>query len=176
MGYYMRGDYYRGDYYRGDVWGAIKGAAIGFVTGGPVGAIVGGVAGATGRPAPKVPQFGPTLPQAPVYPPSGLPVVGGLVDIGRKMLGQQVGPTHDGCAPRGYHWNKSNQYCGGQITSPKGTKLVRNRRMNVTNSRALARAARRAHGFINLSRKLVRYYQPHAHKGRAYIGRRKRSR
>lgn len=159
MGYYMRGDFYqRGDYYRrgdffgglvGGITGAVKGFATGGLTGAFTGAITGANVGSRGAPSP---------PTGPIYPPSKLPLVGGAVDIGRKMLGEEVAGPHT----RGYHISK------------RTGKLVKNRHMNVANPRALARAARRAHGFLRLSRRFVRYYQPHAKKGHAYIGGRKR--
>lgn len=49
------------------------------------------------------------------------------------------------------------------------------RRMNPCNVKALRRASRRAHAFLRLSNKLVRYYQPHKKKGRAYIKHKKRA-
>jgi hypothetical protein len=47
-------------------------------------------------------------------------------------------------------------------------------RMNPFNPTALRRASRRAHAFLRMSRKLVRYYVGKAKKGKAYIGKRKR--
>lgn len=184
MGYYMRGDYYRGDYYRGDFWSTLGGiakkglqtafgAAKGALTGGPYGAAIGAIG--------AIPHFGPTGPGGggPPAPPAssiapGLPTFKGLNPFG--------GPKTGSAAPvpgmRGYHLNKSK--LGPSRAHPKGaaphTVLVRNRHMNTTNPRALARAARRAHGFLKMSRKFVRYFTPKAPKGRAYIGRRKRSR
>lgn len=49
-------------------------------------------------------------------------------------------------------------------------------RMNPFNPHALRRAARRAHAFLRMSRRLVGYYTPKAHKGKAFIkaGRRRK--
>lgn len=50
------------------------------------------------------------------------------------------------------------------------------RRMNYLNLKALRRASRRAHGFLSATRGIVRYYQPHAKKGRPYIAAKRRKR
>jgi hypothetical protein len=164
VGYYMRGDYYqRGDYYRGDFFGGliggITGAVKGFATGGLTGAVTGAISGAnTGsRGAPKAPG-------GVISFPAGGGVMTPFGGIGTLKPGTQA-YTDANQPPRGYHVSK------------RTGKLVKNRHMNVANPRALARAARRAHGFLRLSRRFVRYYTPHAKKGHAYIGaRRKRSR
>src|SRR5262245_60897856 len=184
MGYYMRGDYYRGDYYRGDFWSTLGGiakkglatavgAVKGALTGGPYGAVIGAVK--------NVPHFGPAGggPGGPPAPPaaaiSGLPTFKGLNPFGGPPTGS---PTVPPGMMRGYHLNKAK--LGPTKAHPKGaaphTVLVRNRHMNVANPRALARASRRAHGFLKMSRHFVRYFTPKAHKGKAYIARRKRSR
>lgn len=180
MGYYMRGDYYRGDYYRGDFWSTLGGvakkglqtaigAAKGALTGGPYGAVVGAIR--------NVPHFGG--PGGPPQAPGS--AIGQLGTFMGGPLGLAPGPgkpTVAGMAMRGYHMNKSK--LAPSRAHPKGaaphTVPVRNRHMNVANPRALARAARRAHGFLRLSSKFVRYFTPHKKKGRAYIGRKRRSR
>jgi len=48
--------------------------------------------------------------------------------------------------PAGYHWDKAT-----------GTKLVRNRRMNVANPRALRRSMRRVQGFEKLARRTITF-------------------
>jgi len=48
-------------------------------------------------------------------------------------------------------------------------------RMNPTNIHALRRAARRAHAFLRISRRLVGHYQAKRPKGRAYIKHKKKS-
>lgn len=70
--------------------------------------------------------------------------------------------------PKGYHPCKNRKH------GCKKGPCVRNRHMNVCNPRALRRAARRAHGFLRVSRKLVAYYSPRKHKGKAYIRRPKK--
>lgn len=162
---YYRGDYYRGDYYRGDLWGSIKKVAsgvIGFATGG-VGGAVQALAG---------PGRQPPAPPAAMMGGSQLPHFSGLNPF---SFTQKGGPA----VTKGYHLNKSNEYDPsqhGKIVVPKHSKLVRNRHMNVANPRALARAARRAHGFLHMASKHIRYFKPHHPKGRPYVGRKRRSR
>jgi hypothetical protein len=164
VGYY-RGDYYRGDYYRGDFWGGLAGAVKGFATGGITGAIGGAITGSRGG-----------GPSGPPSPPSQ-PLAGGLFGI--PSLGGLKNPPATGGTMKGYHLNKANEYIPGQhgkIGVAKGSKLVRNRHMNVANARALNRAARRAHGFLRMASKHIRYFKPHHPKGRPYIARKRRSR
>jgi hypothetical protein len=154
-----RGDYYRGDYYRGDPFlgGLFK------KIGGVVGGVARGVLGATplGAVAKTALSVGSSLlgrgerPGSPFAmtlapPPSNLPVpasypgahpvpgIGGAVSrfLPFGESGYQV------CAP-GYHISKRTGAC------------VRNRRMNVTNPRALRRALRRAQGFSKLARRFI---------------------
>src|SRR5258708_40356314 len=99
------------------------------------------------------------------------PVQSGLVNIGGQ--GVQSGLINiassapnglPGSVMKGYHANKSTYETRGGGTSrwpqelelhPKGTVLVRNRRMNVGNARALKRALRRAGGFARLARRVL---------------------
>ena len=174
MGYY-RGDYYRGDYYRGDFFGSvfkgIKGAVGGFLSGGPVGAIKGAATALVGSgshaslPKPNVtPQlydYNSGLVPDVNYPPSmnisNYPVTASGGDSSIPTFTATQMPT------RGYHLNKSTYETRGGGTSrwpkslqlhQKGTVLVRNRRMNVGNARALKRSLRRASGFARLARRV----------------------
>jgi hypothetical protein len=150
----MRGDYYtRGDYYRrgdflGGLFGGIAGAVKGFATGGVTGLVSGAFTGANvgSRGAPKPPQ-------GPIHLPSTLPVIGGAVDVGRKMLGETVAQP----GTPGYHVSKKTGH------------LVRNRHMNPLNVKALRRADRRARSFLHITHKLVRHYTAKAPKGKAYV-------
>lgn len=166
MGYY-RGDYYRGDYYRGDLKSTLK--KIGGVIGGiATGGIAGGIAAAFGGGGP-----GKGTPPA---PPPGTIQQGGVFQGVHDFFSGKTVPNP---AARGYHPNKSNEYdpsAHGKIVVPKGSKMVRNRKMNVANPRALNRAARRAHGFLKLASKHIRYFKPHHPKGRPYIARKRKSR
>jgi hypothetical protein len=74
-------------------------------------------------------------------------------------------------SPRGYHMSKPRK-CGGIIIP---SHPVRNRRMRVTNPRALRRAIRRAKGFERIARKVMHFVSPRKTRGRAvFRGRRKR--
>jgi hypothetical protein len=67
-------------------------------------------------------------------------------------------------APKGYHMSKPK---GGRC--PSSPHLVRNRRMNVANGRALSRAVRRLHHFARKYRKVVGFVSPRKPKGRMYF-------
>jgi hypothetical protein len=200
-GDYYRGDVYgfRGDYYRGDpglfsfigkALGGVAKVAGGFLSGGPMGAIkaglgvIGGGGASTGvamMPSPYPAMFGPTLPGGPQR---------GLINIGGG--GSQTGLINiDGGGPgvparvRGMHVNKSTYETRGGGTSrwggpgnlqlhPKGTTLVRNRRMQVGNTRALKRSLRRIKGFAHLARSVMSFVHPKAGKGHFKFGKRKR--
>jgi hypothetical protein len=69
---------------------------------------------------------------------------------------------------KGYHMSKPR---GGHC--PSVPHLVRNRRMNVANGRALGRAVRRLHHFAKKYRKVVGFVSPHRPKGRMYFKKRK---
>jgi hypothetical protein len=69
-----------------------------------------------------------------------------------------------GVAPKGYHMSKPR---GGHC--PSSPHLVRNRRMNVANGRALSRAVRRLHHFARKYRKVVGFVSPRKPKGRMYF-------
>lgn len=172
---YRRGDYYRGDYYRGDpgLFGFLaKAAGAVFRTvvpgGGAVLDVAGGLLKATRRPAP-----GTSLATIPQYPApqitSGVQVQSGIVNFGGGGFGgggafgggggggggqvpMVVGPDGKMCQLRGYHLNKAH-YWTRQGEIAKGTKCVKNRRMDVANVHALRRAIRRGRGFIKIARK-----------------------
>lgn len=190
---YYNGDYYRGDYYRGDLFGKIfkgvAGAVKGFVTGGPVGALQGGVKAlvASGNhPSLPKPAVTPTIDYSgggmdvdvPAHI-SNYPVTpgGGMDGNAIPAFAQSMPPT------RGYHLNKSTYETRGGGTSrwpqslqlhKKGTTLVKNRRMNVGNARALKRALRRAGGFARLARRVMSFTHPKAGRGRFKVGKRAR--
>ena len=56
-----------------------------------------------------------------------------------------------GLPPRGHHFIKHG---------PNAGNLTKNRRMNVTNPRALRRAIRRGHGFVKLASHTIRFVAP----------------
>lgn len=61
----------------------------------------------------------------------------------------------------------------GFHVSKKSGRLVRNRRMNACNSRALHRALRRAHAFERLARRVIGFSSPRRPKGHMYFKRKK---
>ncbi len=169
MGYYM-GDYYRGDYYRGDP------GFLSFFKG--VGKLIGRVAGIGGgtravqtlpeviRPAggiirragPIMRRIGGVVARHPVLSAAGAAgAVGAMAGAGVEAMG--------GAAPmRGFHISK------------RTGALVRNRRMRVTNPRALRRAIRRATGFARLARRVLHFTSPRAPRGRAIFKRKQKKR
>ena len=169
MSYYMRpmGDYktygYAGDPgFLSSLWKGIKRVApaiIGGIVGGPFGAAIG--AGVGGKPAPPT-QF-PMVPQAGGgYPiagqvtfPGGMSLSGGVMVPGKGRLppftarGPGVLPAGGrggSLVPSGYHFAKDGS-----------GRLVRNRRMNVANPRALRRSMRRVQGFEKLARRTITF-------------------
>lgn len=171
---YRRGDYYRGDYYRGDpgLFGFLaKAAGAVFRTvvpgGGAVLDLAGGLLKATRRPPgtslQTIPQIAPPTLQAGGF---GSQVqTGGLFGGiqyqnfgggggggGAGQVPTVVGPDGKLCQLRGYHLNKAH-YWTRQGEVGKGTKCVKNRRMDVANVHALRRAIRRGRGFIKIARK-----------------------
>jgi len=169
MSYYARpmGDYrtygYAGDPgFLSSLWKGIKKVAvpiIGGLIGGPIGAVVAGAAGRT--PAVQVPRagfpgvgMGFQLPAPPgwTFPPG---MNGGAGAKGPSMPGWkppgtqgQVYPPGQGgpCPAAGYHWAKDGS-----------GRMVRNRRMNVANPRALRRSMRRVQGFEKLARRTISF-------------------
>ncbi len=88
-------------------------------------------------------------------------------------------PGNGKCDQIGHHLNKSRYYrehgvglFGGGMVE-KGTLCVKNRSMNVGNTRALRRALRRAYGFEKLAMRTIRLLHP---KKRASFGGFKRAR
>jgi len=163
--------YYQGDYYRGTAGDPFLGGLFGKVFQIGKGLLgLGGGGGTSTSAITKAVQAG--------FPG------GGLAKVGQKVIG--IAKAHPvltgagaagiigaagmgaermlmgGARMRGFHPCKSRHGC-------KGGAMVRNRHMNPCNPRALRRASRRAHAFLRLTHQLVRYYQPHKPKGKAYI-------
>ena len=169
MSYYGRpmGDYktygYAGDPgFLSSLWRGVRkiaGPIIGGIVGGPVGAVIGGLTsgGRVGTPPIMAQQGG------------GLPVSVGVSMPGGAQFGVQttvplrgkygfprpptaiardraamVGPG--GACPSGYHFAKDGS-----------GRMVRNRRMNVANPRALRRSMRRVQGFEKLARRTITF-------------------
>jgi len=161
-----------GDYktygYAGDpgwlssIWKGIKKVApmiIGGMVGGPMGAAIGGAVGGGGKPTPTL-QIPGTVGGAISFP-------GGTgIQLGyqpttavtrykypRAIAGQQPRPMPGvapgammGACPTGYHYAKDGS-----------GRMVRNRRMNVANPRALRRSMRRVQGFEKLAKRTIQF-------------------
>lgn len=198
---YYRGDYYRGDgnYYRGDflgigkLVGGIAKAGLGVATSlfraSPVGQAVGAIANIVhpSLPAPKgtaLQLAGQSPSQFGLINVGGQGTQGGLLNIAGGTpapAGFGLGVPMPGV--KGYHLNRSTYETRGGGTSrwggsgnlqihPKGTVMVRNRRMNVGNARALKRALRRAGGFARLARRVMSFTHPRAGRGHFKIRKR----
>lgn len=92
----------------------------------------------------------------------------GVIGLGAGA-GAEALMAGGGACPKGFHPCKSRHGC-------RRGACVRNRRMHVTNPRALRRAIRRASGFAHLARKVMRFTSPRPPRGRAYFRARKRKR
>ncbi len=181
MSYYgMKGDYYAGDYYAGDPgfwssamkWGK---KAIGIIPGfGPAAQIAGAATSAIVK-MPGGARAGEILAQAkgaiikhPVLSGAGAAAAAG--GIGAVLARGGAGAGFGAPGMRGYHMSKPHK-----VNPASGVPhMVRNRRMHVTNPRALRRALRRAQGFAKLARRVLHFTSPRAPKGRALFRRRKK--
>ena len=169
MSYAQRpmGDYktygYAGDPgFLSSLWRGVKSIAlpiIGGMIGGPAGMAVGAAAGGGGRkPTPMLPRIPGTVGGAITFPGGtsiGLGYGGGVIVPGQGRLppytaagpGVLPGGGRGGqMIPSGYHYVKSGE-----------GYLVRNRRMNVANPRALRKAMRRVQGFEKLARRTIQF-------------------
>lgn len=159
-----------GDYktygYAGDpgwlssIWKGIKKIApivVGTVIGGPIGGVISAAgAGAGAKPTPGLPTIPGTVGGAISFPggttistayqPRGMvPGQGRLPPFTAAGPGVLAGGGRGGAMiPSGYHFAKDGS-----------GRLVRNRRMNVANPRALRKAMRRVQGFEKLARRTI---------------------
>ena len=146
MTYYM-GDYYQGDYYQGDpgffsFLGRLAKGAVGLVK---------GVTGLGGGGIKMAPQTAMTLPARAtgILRKVGPMVVKGMGTRGGKIAAGVLGAgALAGAVGAGMH------------ISRKTGQPVRNRRMRVTNPKALRRALRRTHGFAKLAMKTIHLVHP----------------
>jgi len=162
MSYYVRpmGDYktygYAGDPgFLSSLWKGVKkiaGPIIGGLIGGPVGMVAGEALGGGGKKRPGKAMTVPGTFGGTVAFPGGMSI-GGAYTPGSIVPGQGRLPpftaTGPGvlpqggrggvCAPSGYHFAKDGS-----------GRMVRNRRMNVANPKALRRSLRRIQGFEKL--------------------------
>ena len=169
MSYYSptMGDYktygYAGDPgFLSSLWKGIKKVArpiIGMAIGGPIGAVIGGAIGG-GKPSPpsQFPVPAGTIGGALSFPggmslsvartPGAMvPGQGRLPPYMASGPGVLPGVGRGGSmVPSGYHFAKDGS-----------GRLVRNRRMNVANPRALRRSMRRVQGFEKLARRTITF-------------------
>jgi hypothetical protein len=178
--------YYQGDYYAGGRGG--------------IGSFFKGVAGMAFGMVPGVKQVGGLIHAVKTFArpaAAGMAATGGIVGAGRAIAARGTaaiikhpvlsaagaagavglvgaGIEHmiagggGGAGVKGFHMSKPR---GGAC--PSAPHLVRNRRMNVANGRALGRAVRRLHHFAKKYRKVVGFVSPHRPKGRMYFKKRK---
>jgi len=169
MSYYARpmGDYktygYAGDPgWLSSIWKGIKKVAIpllGGIVGGPIGAVMTAGAGGGGKPQPGTALTLPGTFGGAVAFPGGMSVSGSFAP-GAMIPGTGRLPpfTANGAGvlpaggrggqlmPSGYHFAKDGS-----------GRIVRNRRMNVANPRALRRSMRRVQGFEKLARRTISF-------------------
>ena len=169
MSYYQRpmGDYrtygYAGDPgFLSSLWKGVKkiaGPVLGGMIGGPLGAVIGGaVGGGAPKPTPQFPVPAGTFGGAVTFPggvrlstaytPTTMtPAQGRLPPYTATGAGVlPAGGRGGAMVPSGYHFAKDGS-----------GRLVRNRRMNVANPRALRRSMRRVQGFEKLARRTITF-------------------
>lgn len=97
---------------------------------------------------------------------AGTAVTAGIgIDVARRMSGGR-GEAMGGVPMRGFHMSKPRRGVPSH--------LVRNRRMRVTNTKALRRAIRRAEGFSRIARKVLHFTSPRRVHGRGVFRVRRR--
>jgi len=161
-----------GDYktygYAGDpgwlssIWRGIKKVApaiIGTIIGGPVGGAIG--AGLGGGRTPPIMAAPPGTMGAAITFPGGTRISGALpvptrgprgfpklpATIARNQAAANLAvAAQTGVVPSGYHYAKDGS-----------GKIVRNRRMNIANPRALRRSMRRVQGFEKLAKRTIQF-------------------
>jgi len=175
---YYQGDYYQGDYYQGDpgLFGTLKRAIAGTVRVG-VGLLTGGPLGAA-KAAANVARTNTQLmtlaaDTAMITPAQDLErqrrlhaeaMAKHAAQAGTGMIPMLMQPGGSYGMMRGMRPNKStyitrgggtSRWAPGLLVHPKGTELVKSRRMNVANVRALRRGLRRAQGFAKIARRVL---------------------
>jgi hypothetical protein len=173
MGYYQ-GDFYAGA--QGDpFWGALVGIArkgIGALVGAARGRGAPTAAGVASTAITKVTAASRAIIQrgtAQIIKHPVLSAAGAAGVVGAAVGAESMALMHPGggACVKGFHMSKPK---GGRCPSPP--HLVRNRRMNVANGRALGRAVRRLHHFARKYRKVVGFVSPRKPKGRMYFRKR----
>jgi hypothetical protein len=152
MGYYQ-GDFYAGA--RGDpgffsFLGKAAGAAVGMIPG------VGGIASKALGALSKVRGTKAAM-TITAHPVISAAAAAGTIGAGTALM-RTGGARPMGMGMRGYHIEKKGKHAG---------QLIKNRRMRVTNVRALRRAIRRCTGFSHLAKRVLRFTSPRPPRGRA---------
>lgn len=167
---YYQGDFYSGDPFFGGILRAIGGVAKGFLgipSKAPKLALGTGVLAPMMAKLPKpvagvMTRAGTMIAKHPVLTAAGaagtIGVLGGAATTHPVLSG--MGAM---AAGRGMHMSK------------RTGKMVRNRRMRVTNVRALRRAIRRCTGFAHLAKRVLRFTSPRPPRGRAVFKHRRRT-
>jgi hypothetical protein len=166
--------YYQGDFYQGDpgffsFLGNVAKTAVGFIPGvGPIASKAIGALGGVRKALPSVAsRAGTMVMKHPVLTGAAaagtIGMMGGGVGRATARMGAAgVGPMS---TMRGYHMEKRGKRAG---------QMIRNRRMHVTNVKALRRAIRRCSGFAHLAKKVLRFTSPRPPRGRGVFKHRRR--
>lgn len=167
---YYRGDYYRGDYYRGDPGFPLIAAAVGLGKKFLPGAVK-GIAKIAGKAvaALKKPGVAMTVGTAATSAAAGAAVEAARKPVTVSMPPSLAGAVSAGVRPVPGLKGKIQRFLPGGETG-----YYKRRRMNVTNSKALRRAIRRATGFAKLARKVLSFVDARAPRGRAKFKRARR--
>lgn len=182
--------YYRGDYYRGDP-GLLSFLGKGVkLVGGLLG--IGGGAPSAAKIASKVvaalPGAGAIVPAAKAtvtrvgavlakHPTATAAAAAGTVGaLGTAGMMSMGAPSVMNSLPAGGGMVPGMGAARGYHISRRTGQMVRNRRMRVTNPRALRRAIRRANGFARLAKRVLHFTSPRAPRGRAVFKKRTRKR
>jgi hypothetical protein len=182
--------YYRGDYYRGDPgFLSFLGKGVKLV-GGLLG--IGGGAPSASKIASKVvaalPGAGAMVPAVKAtatrvgavlakHPTATAAAAAGTVGaLGTAGMMGAMHPSVMNALPVGGGMMPGTGAMRGYHISRRTGAMVRNRRMRVTNPRALRRAIRRANGFARLAKRVLHFTSPRAPRGRAVFKKRTRKR
>lgn len=151
--------------------GKIAGGVIGAGIGGPIGAVAGAILTGAGSGGGGVKAPSPIGTTGIFGPRTLIPGAIQMPTFGPASPGPGSGSSlipHMACGP-GYHNAKTKGPLGGLLAS----KCVRNRRMNVANTRALRRSIRRLKGFEKLARRTLSITSPGPKKFRIKARRRR---
>jgi hypothetical protein len=176
MSYYM-GDYYAGDPGIGSFFAGLARSAVGAIPiVGPALAKIGsrpGVGTALARPGVQSIISRVAHPAAAAITAAARSTAGAVARHPVLSAAGAAGALA-GTAAIAEHMGRAAIAGKGMHISKKSGRLVRNRRMNFCNPRALRRATRRLHSFARHYRKVVGFVAPRKPKGRMYFKARRR--